>query len=122
MTNRVLLVEDDPGSRWLLASMLADMGYGVTSVANGEEALRYLYSEEACDLILSDIVMPYMSGVQLAKQTHDARPGVPVVFVTGVPGAVDEALLVGAIPLTKPISRARLAQILDAALGKDSLS
>ena len=116
MTNRILLVEDDPASRHLLSSMLVEMGYGVTSVADGDEAIRYLYSEESCDLVLSDLVMPAMSGVELARLTRDARPGLPFVFVTGKPGAIDAALAFGSVALPKPITRERLAQVLSATL------
>ena len=42
VTNRILVVEDDPNSRVLLASMLADMGYGVVTAASGDEGLRYI--------------------------------------------------------------------------------
>ena len=116
MTNRILVVEDDPTSRVLLASMLADMGYGVVSAASGDEGLRYIYSEESCDLVLSDIVMGGMSGIEFAQRTRDARPGLPFVFVTGVPGAIDGALNVGAVALPKPITRDSLCAILNDAL------
>ena len=75
MTDRILLVEDDPVSRRLMATMLTDFGYVVTSAASGDEALQYLYTEETCDLVLSDIEMPGMSFVELARRAGDAQPG-----------------------------------------------
>jgi CheY-like chemotaxis protein len=58
--------------------MLIDMGHGVTSAASGDEALQYLYTEEQCDLVITDIAMPVMSGIELADRTNDARPGRPL--------------------------------------------
>jgi len=113
----VLLVEDDPTSRRLMAMLLSDMGYAVTSAASGDEAMRYIYSEESCDIVLTDVVMPGMSGLEFANRTRDARPGLPLLLVTGNPDGMQAALDAGALPLPKPISRTRLAGILDDALG-----
>jgi CheY-like chemotaxis protein len=65
----ILLVEDDPTSRYFMAALLSDMGYTVTSTASGDEALQFLYSEEPCDLVFADIVLPGMSGIELARRT-----------------------------------------------------
>lgn len=99
-----------------MASLLHDMGYGVTSAASGDEGLQYLYSEEACDLVLADVVMPGMSGIEFARRTEEVRPGLPLVFVTGVPAAIDLALKAGAIALPKPVTRGGLARVLQDAL------
>jgi len=120
MTNRILLVEDDAATRTLLASTLTDMGYSVISTAGGDEALRFLYAEESCDLVLSDVMMPGMSGIELAQRTRDARPGLPLVFMTGLPNAIDIALDHGVLPLPKPFTRGDLASILDDALSQAS--
>jgi CheY-like chemotaxis protein len=114
----ILLVEDDPTSRHLMAAMLSDMGYGVTSAANGNEALQFLYSEESCDVVFADIVMPGMSGIELARRTSEARPGLPTVLVTGRTEGWKEAIDAGALALPKPVSRERLADVLADALQK----
>ena len=116
----VLLVEDDSASRQLMATLLSDMGYAVTSVASGDEAMRYIYSEESCDIVLTDVVMPGMSGLEFAERTREARPGVPLVLVTGNPDGMQAALDAGVLPLPKPISRERLTGILEQALGPHS--
>jgi CheY-like chemotaxis protein len=108
----VLLVEDDATARQMLVAILSDMGYAVTSAANGDEALSYIYSEEVCDVVLTDIVMPGMSGLEFAQRTREARPGLPLVLVTGQPDAEQMAVEAGAIALPKPITRERLARIL----------
>lgn len=112
----ILVVEDDPTSRMGLASLLIEMGYDVTSAADGDEALNYLYSEASCDVILSDVIMPQMSGLELAQRAREARPGIPFVFVTGKVGGVDLAANAGCFALWKPVSPERLAQVLMDAL------
>jgi CheY-like chemotaxis protein len=114
----ILLVEDDPTSRYLMAALLSDMGYTVTSAASGDEALQFLYSEETCDLVFADVVLPGMSGIQLARRSGAARPGLATVLVTGKPEGWTAALDAGAMALAKPVSRERLAQVLADALAR----
>jgi CheY-like chemotaxis protein len=119
----ILLVEDDPTSRYLMAEMLSDMGYAVTSAASGNEALQFLYSEESCDVLFADIVLPGgMSGIELAERTREARPGLPTVLVTGRTEGWKEAIDAGALALPKPVSRERLADVLADALQKHQSS
>ena len=108
----ILLVEDDPTSRYLMAALLSEMGYAVTSAASGDEALQFLYSEEPCDVVFADIVLPGMSGIELARRTRDARPGVATILVTGRSEGWRAALDAGALALPKPVSRERLSDIL----------
>jgi len=112
----ILLVEDDPTSRHLMAALLSEMGYSVTSVASGDEALQHLYSEETCDLVFTDVVLPGMSGIELARRCRAARPGLATVLVTGKPEGWKGALDAGALALAKPVSRERLADVLADAL------
>jgi CheY-like chemotaxis protein len=114
----ILLVEDDPTSRYLMATMLTEMGYIVTSAASGDEALQFLYSEESCDVLFADIVLPGMSGIELARRTREARPGLPTVLVTGRTEGWKEAIDAGALALPKPVSRERLEDVLADALQK----
>ena len=117
----ILLVEDDPTSRYLMAALLSDMGYAVTSAASGDEALQFLYSEEACDVMFADIVLPGMSGIELARLTRDARPGVATVLVTGRTEGWKAALDAGAFALQKPVTRERLADVIADALQRPRL-
>jgi CheY-like chemotaxis protein len=111
-----LVVEDDPTSRRLLATLLADVGYDVTSAASGEEGMAYLYSEHTCDVVLSDIIMPGMSGVELARRARDARPGLPVILVTGKTDAIELSIKTGSLALCKPVTRDSLSGVLEEAL------
>ena len=95
-------IEDDPDSRMLLAALLTQMGFAVTSAADGEEGLRFLYSEAQCDAVIANVMMPGMSGVAFARLMQQIRPGLPTAFVTGRHDGIELALAAGAIPLLKP--------------------
>jgi len=81
---RVLLVEDEAGVRAIVARALSGHGYRVHEAAGGEEALALAARLDGeLDLLLTDMVMPGLSGPQLAERLLAARPGLPVVFMTG---------------------------------------
>lgn len=79
---RVLLVEDDDDNRELMAEVLASSGYEVLSAATGQEGLRTL-SESSVDVVVTDVGMPGMGGLEVAKAAKAIAPTVPVVIVTG---------------------------------------
>lgn len=79
---RILLAEDDQAMRTYLARALSNAGYDVVAVDRGSEALPYLETEEF-DLLLSDIVMPEMDGIELAQRCAEVSPMTKVMFITG---------------------------------------
>ncbi len=79
----ILLVEDDAGVRRLAREMLARLGYRVLEAAGPSEALGIWESERSIDLLLTDIVMPQMSGHELADRLAESRPGLKILYVTG---------------------------------------
>ena len=79
---RILLAEDDEAMRTYLARALENAGYDVVAVDCGLAALPYLQSEYF-DLLLSDIVMPEMDGIELAQQCATISPDTKVMFITG---------------------------------------
>jgi PAS domain S-box-containing protein len=80
----VLIAEDDRAVRALVERMLRGGGYRVLSAANGEEALRLLTEERGpVALLVTDVGMPGMSGNQLAERVRAARPGTPVLLISG---------------------------------------
>jgi len=79
---RVLLVEDDDDNRELMAEVLASAGYEVLSAATGQEGLKTL-SESSVDVVVTDVGMPGMGGLEVAKAAKAIAPSVPVVIVTG---------------------------------------
>jgi CheY-like chemotaxis protein len=78
----VLLVEDDDDNRELMAEVLAAFGFEVLSSASGRDALRTL-SERSVDVVVTDVGMPVMGGLELARAAKAIAPQVPVVVVTG---------------------------------------
>ena len=79
---RILLAEDDQVMREYLARALERAGYAVSSVDRGTAAIPLLESERF-DLLLTDIVMPEMDGIELARRAAEMVPGLRVMFITG---------------------------------------
>ena len=79
---RILLAEDDDSMRVYLARALERTGYHVVAVDNGRAALPLLESEPF-DLLLTDIVMPEMDGIELAQKAAEIAPDIRVMFITG---------------------------------------
>jgi two-component system cell cycle response regulator CpdR len=79
---RILLAEDDQVMREYLTRALEKSGYAVTAVDRGTAALP-LVEEEEFDLLLTDIVMPEMDGIELAQKASELRPDLRVMFITG---------------------------------------
>jgi len=78
----ILLAEDEDAMRAYLERALVTAGYRVTAVDRGTEALPLL-EQEHFDLLLSDIVMPEMDGIELAQRCGEVSPGTKVMFITG---------------------------------------
>ena len=88
----ILLVEDEGRVRTLAREVLSDAGYAVSEASNGKEALKIAESSvDAPALVLTDVVMPEMSGPELADQLRKKWPRLPIVFTSGY---TDHALLV----------------------------
>ncbi|MDH4563859.1 two-component system response regulator [Pseudomonas sp. BN411] len=104
----VLVVDDTPDNLMLMADLLKDR-YRVKAANSGEKALRLLQADPLPDLILLDIMMPGLSGHQVAEQLkHDPRTtDIPIIFLTAMAAMEDEilGLKLGAVDyITKPIS------------------
>lgn len=79
---RILLAEDDQAMRTYLSRALENSGYSVVAVDRGTAAIPFLESEHF-DLLLSDIVMPEMDGIELAQRCAEISPATKVMFITG---------------------------------------
>ena len=79
---RILLAEDDNDMRRFLVKALENAGYDVASFDNGMSAYNRL-REEPFELLLTDIVMPEMDGIELARRTTELDPDIKVMFITG---------------------------------------
>jgi CheY-like chemotaxis protein len=119
-TETILVVEDEETVRTLAARVLSDAGYGVIRAADGAEAFGVIHDGERVDLVLSDIVMPRMSGVELAARVAAIRPDLPVVFMSGYTGSeLMPGVEAAAAYLQKPFAAEsllqRIRQVLDEA-------
>ncbi|WP_042095275.1 two-component system response regulator GlrR [Escherichia coli] len=114
----LLLVDDDPGLLKLLGLCLTSEGYSVVTAESGAEGLRVL-NREKVDLVISDLRMDEMDGMQLFAEIQKVQPGMPVIILTAhgsIPDAV-AATQQGVFSfLTKPVDKDALYQAIDDAL------
>lgn len=80
---RVLVIDDDEVIGKSFDRVLSEKGYNVTKAVNGEEGLRDVNSSEDFDVVFTDIVMPGIDGIEVAKQIRERCPWTPVVVITG---------------------------------------
>jgi CheY-like chemotaxis protein len=103
MSKNILVVDDEPGSLKLISHFLRKEGYEVTEARDGAEAVE-LIDNSQFDLVLSDVQMPRLDGVGLARHIRFKLPTIPIILMTGVP--FDPTPTVGSdLPcLSKPLS------------------
>jgi signal transduction histidine kinase len=117
MPAHILVADDDQNVRIALAKYIRRLGYTVVEAASGEEALQMLSdpAEPSVDLLLTDIWMPAMSGVELLQAAHQINPDLPVAMITGA-ATLDSsiaALNAGAYAyLVKPIRNEQVRDVL----------
>jgi DNA-binding response OmpR family regulator len=112
---KVLIVDDDESVRRMLAALLEASGYEVAQASNGREALNRADTLEA-DIILTEIVMPEMEGLQLIQELLQLNPGLRIIAMSGADRAesyLATAKSLGAkATLTKPLTAGELLQTL----------
>ena len=114
---RILLVEDDPRVRAATVDALEDLNYTPVSCSSGAEALR-LFEEQDFDLVISDVIMPEMTGPELVREMKSRRSDMAILFVTGYVGEGETDDLAGYELLRKPFTVGALASSVAAALGR----
>ncbi len=110
----ILLIEDDPGVRATVTSLLRSLGYRVVVAADGPEAIQLVQDGVRPDVLLADIVLPKgMTGRQVSDVIHEQVPGVKTLYMSGYTenavihhGRLDE----GVVLLSKPFPRSELAE------------
>jgi two-component system response regulator PilR (NtrC family) len=115
---RVLVVDDEDSIREYLSMMLEREGYEVNASADGKKAVK-LCAQEAFDVIVTDIQLPGLTGLELLKSLKESDPSVSVIIVTGHASqeSAIEALNLGAFYyLLKPVSNEELKQVVRTAL------
>ncbi len=109
----ILLAEDDASMRGFLTAALEKAGHRVTPCVDGLSALGAVEaSPERFDLLLSDIVMPGMDGIELSTRAAKIHPGLKVLFITGF-SAVERNDLTDAKVVSKPFHLGQLVQQID---------
>lgn len=113
----ILVVDDEKDIRQLVRILAERAGYRVTEAASGEEALEFI-KEKLLEpqLLLTDIVMPGMSGLTLAARAHQLRPSLPVMFMSGFANEYQEELS-GSVCLRKPFKAPELLTAIQDVIG-----
>ena len=126
MTNRkpahLLLLDDDHGLLKLLGMRLTSEGYRVVTAESGQQGLRVL-AKERIDLVISDLRMDEMDGLQLFSEIQKVQPGMPVIILTAhgsIPEAVSATQQGVFSFLTKPVDKDALYKAIDEALERTS--
>lgn len=83
-SERILIVDDEPYVRTLMAAMLEKSSYATVLAANGSEAIEHVEQDPPYDLILSDIVMNGVDGIGLLERARELHPNTPIVMVTAI--------------------------------------
>jgi two-component system response regulator AtoC len=118
----ILLVDDEPGMLRYIRTLLEVDDYKVETAANGEEALQRVQDGLQPDLVLLDVLMPGIDGLQTLEQLRQMKPGMKVVMLSCVTDTrkVVQAMRLGAHDyLTKPFQKAELDAVIDQCLGKN---
>jgi CheY-like chemotaxis protein len=112
----ILIVDDEEAIREVAGTILASAGYRVLTAAEGNEAIRVLRSETV-DLLFTDVIMPGMSGYELALAAKRLQPELRVLYTSGFPGwAHNSAIVPRAHTLPKPWRAQQLVSEIDHAL------
>ena len=119
----ILVVEDDPRVSRSTVAALEELGYRTLACGGGHEALELLDATPDLDLVVTDVMMPEMTGTELAAAMRRLHPEIPILFVTGYVGEAGEAEdLIGGELLRKPFTVAALAAAVERALGSELIS
>jgi len=122
-TETILVVEDDENLRNLTEILLSDEGYTVLVAATGSDALKVSHQfDGTIDLLLTDVIMPGMSGVDLATRFHDAHPRAKLLYMSGyTAGLTVQRYLDACVTyLQKPFTRESLLKHVRMALSAES--
>jgi DNA-binding NtrC family response regulator len=124
MKRKILIADDEPNMIWALKRALTKEGYEVLSVENGEEAVK-TFEEQEPDLVILDLKMPKMDGMEALKAIKEINPKVPVMMITahGTTKVAVEAMKIGALDyILKPFDIEELRMTIRKALEYKTLN
>lgn len=116
MDHKILVVDDDPGIVRLVTKALNALGYETDSASDGSEALELAAKKEDYSLIISDIVMPGMTGLEFLQSLIKVKPHIPIILISGYTefAFAMEAIKLGAIAfLVKPFDKIELIKLVN---------
>lgn len=117
----ILIIEDEESLRYMLETRLNQVGYAVTVAATGKHALQKFKSGQKFDLVLCDLKMPNMSGLDLFREFKEMGGAVPFVIITGYPerAKIMEAIQMGVQDvILKPVKHVELLERIRTFLGQ----
>jgi PAS domain S-box-containing protein len=121
-TERILFVDDEKPIADAMNIMLTRLGYVVTSRTDSLEALKmFRENHDSFDLMVTDLVMPHMTGVELSKEVSCIRPDMPIILCTGYSEMIDDKMIDEAgigYRTTKPLVMSEMANIIREALDR----
>jgi DNA-binding NtrC family response regulator len=123
MQPKILLIEDDCSTASALGKVLEADGYAVTVAGRGDEGLSQARNEQ-CDLVITDLRLPGLSGLELISQLHAAKPKLPIIMMTahGTTETAIEAMKLGACDyLVKPFEADELLVLVASAVASSRL-
>jgi PAS domain S-box-containing protein len=124
----IMVVEDDEDVRQFAVDCLVELGYNVLQSAGGPPALSLLQEQtQDVQLLVTDVVMPDLSGRQLAEAVHEIKPGLPILYISGYPrdvilqdGRVKDGVELLSKPFTQQALAAKVRELLDQAAAGES--
>jgi PAS domain S-box-containing protein len=123
---RILFVDDEKPIADAMNIMLTRLGYTVTSKTSSLDALKtFRENKDAFDLVVTDLVMPQMTGVELSKEISSLRPDIPIILCTGYSEMIDDEMINHAgikYRTTKPLVMSEMANIIREALDSNGKS
>lgn len=124
-SERIMVIDDEKQVAEILQVFLQSVGYRVTTFHDSIAAVKHFREDpDCCDLVVTDMLMPNMTGAELAREFLALRPGLPIIMVTGHSDTVNagRARKMGVKVLQKPVKREKLQKIVRGVLehGKDT--
>jgi len=116
---RILIAEDEQALRFWMSTALRVMGYEIVDTADGRAAWNCLQRDQRFDLVITDVQMPHMNGIELAERISQAHPQLPIMIITAFSEPRSEIVHEGQYPfLIKPTTHQQLIATVKKIIGQ----